>query len=137
MRYELLPHTADIAFRVRTDSLRGLYENAAFALEDILVDTSGARPAIQERITVTGSDPGELLIALLDELLFIFETRRLIFSRIQVETFSDTELAALAEGEEYDPSRHELRNVAKAVTWHNAAIIQRGGIWETTVVLDV
>ena len=53
----------------------------------------------------------------LDELLYTFDTRHLLFSDFQVELGPDG-LSAIARGEPIDPQRHELDAEVKAITYH-------------------
>ena len=43
MRFEYLDHTADVKFRAYGDSLEKAFGNAALAMFNVMVDTSGVK----------------------------------------------------------------------------------------------
>ena len=80
--YEQFSHTADIGVRVFGKTLKELFENAAFAMFDILADLDGIKGSLTQEFELTAPNQEELLIAWLDELLYQFCTKEIIFYKI-------------------------------------------------------
>ena len=77
-RYEQFSHTADIGVRVFGRTLKELFENAAFAMFDILADLDGLEGSLSQDFELTAPNKEELLIAWLDELLYNFYTKQIM-----------------------------------------------------------
>lgn len=78
-----------------------------------------------------------LLIAWLNELIFLFDTEYLLFRTFEIATMTDTHLLGRAFGEIYDRQRHDLSSAVKAVTWHEAAISQLDDGYQARLILDL
>ena len=55
-RYEQFPHTADIGVRVFGHDLKELFENAAFAMFDLLADLEGLKGDIVKDFEIKASN---------------------------------------------------------------------------------
>jgi SHS2 domain-containing protein len=53
--YEQIDHTADMYIRVRGTALHNLFEKAAFALFDIMVELDNVKEEASERIQLEGN----------------------------------------------------------------------------------
>lgn len=117
MRYELLEHTADIMVRTTGADLEECFANAAYALEDQIVDADKVRSLERVEIDVEGFDKEALLLNFLSEFLFLFDTRRLVFGQFLVFIDGNT-LHCDAWGEPIDVERHGAKREIKAITYH-------------------
>jgi SHS2 domain-containing protein len=135
--YELFEHTADIGLRARAATLDDLLGDAARALFSVIVvNLADVRPLLSLQFTVAGRQPDELLHDWLAELLFTFETRRLLLSDFEVRV-GDEGLTATARGEPIDPNRHQLDMEVKAITWHGLKVERRDDGWLAEVIVDI
>jgi SHS2 domain-containing protein len=133
---------ADIAFVARGDSLPSLFESAARALTEVMVDRRTLVGRVERRIEVRSPTIDRLLYDFLTELIVIKDVDSLLFKDFQVSIVPGTEprLTCETRGEEIDRERHVLRNDVKAVTMHMFGVKRpkgRRGRWEATVVLDI
>lgn len=135
--FETFEHTADIGLIARGRTLRALYVNAAHGLVSLIVDPRGLREAIVERITVSASNRETLLVAWLNELLYLLDDRRFLPRRCRVTSLTETTLEADLVGEAFDERRHTPRRLVKAATYHNLELTRISGEWEAQVLLDV
>lgn len=136
-KYDFFDHTADLGLRIYGASLGGLFENAGFALFDVLADLSRVEPRRCLRFSLQRGNAEELLAEWLGGLLYEFDAKGLLLSRFSIERIDGRSLEAAAGGEPFRPGRHELRTAVKAVTYHGLSVRRQGGLWLATVVLDV
>lgn len=135
--HEFLDHTADVAVRVWAPELRALFEQAAAAFVELMVDPATVRPAQGRAVEVAGETHEELLVAWLSEVLFAFDADGFAPARAAVERLGEGRLRGRLWGERLDPARHEVRTLVKAVTYHNLAIERSARGFEVTIVFDV
>ncbi len=133
---------ADIAFVARGDSLPSLFESAARALTEVMVDRKTVVVRLERRITLSSPTVDRLLYDFLTELIVIKDVDSLLFKDFKVSIVSGKAMGLTCEmrGDEIDRERHALRNDVKAVTMHMFGVKKaagKGGRWEATVVLDI
>jgi SHS2 domain-containing protein len=135
--FELFDHTADLGIRVRGADLKELLEEAARALFSVLVvDLGTVRPVDRVALRIEGTEPEDLFLDWLDELLYRFETEHLLLVRFEVQP-DERGLTATAWGETYDPARHELDQDVKAITYHQLKVERDADGWTAEVIVDI
>lgn len=135
--YELFDHTADVGLRIRAEDLNRLFEDAGRALfSAILANPESIRGVEEVTFQVEGTRYDDLLFDWLDELLFAFDTRRIVFGEFDVRV-SPEGLSATARGEPIDPIRHHLDMEIKAITYHRLKVEQTADGWLAEVIVDV
>ena len=135
--YEVFEHTADIGIHAYGSTLEELFLHAAQGMESLMVAPEQVQPMSSREITVEGHDNVSLLIAWLNELIFLFDTEYLLFRKFAIDTLSETRLSARASGERYDARRHDLSSAIKAVTWHEASVTQSGEGYKARIIFDI
>lgn len=130
-------HTADKGIIVRGDTLADVYAGAAvgmfggmYALDDVQTDRS-------HKVVVTASDRELLLVAWLQELIFLFEVEEEIYSEVEVHEISDTSLRATVRGRTIGPDLPQIGAAVKAVTYHGLSLRPLDNGWEATLLFDV
>jgi SHS2 domain-containing protein len=136
-RYEQFSHTADIGVRVYGSSLKGLFENAAFAMFDILADLENLTGGTVETFELNAPNSEELLISWLDELLYNFYTRQLIFFKFDISELTDTHIKAAASGRSVGANRNRLKTEIKAATYSDLKIAKIPGGYSAEIIFDV
>lgn len=144
--FETFDHTADIGIRGWGKDIRELFEEMAKALFSVIVDLGTVDCKKTVTVTVKCKDVKpyapdaayeDLLLAWLKELLFIFETKRLVFSDFSVTEITSESLTAEGKGELLDPARHSLGREVKAVTLHQFKIEQTASGYFAEAILDI
>jgi SHS2 domain-containing protein len=135
--YKIVGTTADLAISAIAGTLQGLYATAATGLFSLLADPSSIRPITQRTVTAEAGDQVGLLIAFLNELLFLHESEDWLMASVSITTLSSTRIEAVVAGEAIDPTRHQIQHHIKAVTYHRASIRRTSRGWEATVIVDV
>jgi len=136
-RYERTEHTADEAFRLSAGDLSGIFVAGARALLEVLTDPQKVEPRENRSIALAADDNESLLVAWLNELIYLFETQAMLFSEFEVNIRPGPNLEAVVRGEPRDPARHPVEAVVKAATFQDLAIRRAGDGWETKIVFDV
>ncbi len=137
MPYETFEHTADLGLRVRAPDADTLFVDAARGLFSMIVanlESTRVTEAVHFELTAVGLDL--LLFDWLNELLFAYESRRMLFSRFEVR-IADNRLSAVAHGEPVDASRHALEHEVKAITYHGLKVERVGEGWLAEVIVDI
>lgn len=135
--YEVFEHTADIGLHAYGSTLSELFIHAAQGMESLMIPPEQVRIQVSRVVEVDGHDSVSLLIAWLNELIFLFDTEYLIFCQFEIESLTETHLRGRASGESYDAHRHELGSAIKAVTWHEAAVEQTDGGYKARIIFDI
>ncbi len=135
--YEVFEHTADIGLHASGDTLPELFIHAAQGMESLLVVPEQVQVVTSREVTVDGHDPVSLLIAWLNELIFLFDTEYLLFRDFAITAISETRLTGRVAGEPFDAQRHELSSAIKAVTWHEAAVNHTGEGYQARIIFDL
>lgn len=132
--YEILEHMADLGVRAWGPGLEAAFEQAAWALVDLL-DVRATGEGRRRELTLSASDTGGLLVEFLNELVFLHETEEVAVSAVTVRRVSDTELSAeLTLG----TLGHRPEGVVvKAATYHRLRVDRGDGRAEVRVFLDV
>ena len=135
--FEIFNHTADLGIRVEADSFEALLADAATALTSVLVANPEAiEPAAQVDLTITGTEPENLLLDWLSELLYRFSAGHMLFCQFEI-TRHDDHVAARAWGETIDPTRHRLDAEVKAITYHRLKVEPQADGWLAEVIVDL
>jgi len=136
-RFELVDHTGDLGVRVFGESLSQLFEQAAHALTFIVTEPETIRLKETRKIQLEAKTDEELLITWLNELVYLFETKGLLFKTYDVLSVHAHHLDALAQGESYVEGRHPIKTTVKAATYHQLKIENHQGVWTAQVIFDL
>ena len=134
--FEIIDHTADIGIVAYGDDVGELFINAARGMISIITDTRNVAEAIRQDIDIEAENQAELLVAWLNELLYLFDAENLIFSRFEMLDIGETNLKAIAFGEHFDLARHEIKSQIKAATYHMLKL-EKTERFKAQVILDV
>ncbi len=136
-RYEQIEHTADIGVRVYGKSLKELFENAAFAMFDIIADLEGLKSSVSCDFDLKAPTREELLVTWLDELLFNFYTKWIIFSEFKIEELQEGRIRAKAFGKHVGENRSRLKTEIKAATYHDLSIKESPEEYTVDIIFDI
>ena len=132
--YEILEHTADLGVGAWAPTLEVAFEQAAWALVDLL-DVRATEEGTPRELTLSAPDAGSLLVDFLGELIYLLEAEEAAVSGIAVRRVSDTELDA--EVSLAALTRRPEGVVVKAATYHQLRVDRDDDRAEVRVFLDV
>jgi len=133
MKYKFLEHTADVKFQAFGKTLEEAFENAALAVAKIMTDNK-ISPKIQKKIKISGNDKKSLLYNLLEELLFLIDTKNFLLSKIKKLKIKNNELTAILIGDT-NIKKYEVKTHIKAVTYNDMLVKEKP--FKVQVVLDI
>jgi SHS2 domain-containing protein len=136
-RYEILEHPSDIGLRANGKSIEEMFRNAAEGLMYIIAGESVIKGCWERTISIRGTDPENLMVKWLAELLFLFDAGNFLTAGMDIVSIGETFLEAKLTGEIFDEKKHELKTGVKAVTYHQLKIENTGELWQATVFLDI
>lgn len=135
-RFEVIDHTADVGIIAYGEDLKEAFASAAYALFSMMIDLEGVGDSHCRQVEVTADDRSDLLVAWLNELIYVFEVDNVLFKRFDVGELTETRLRASCYGERIDPERHKIKVGFKAATYHMLKIDEGDG-FRVQVLFDI
>lgn len=136
-RYEILDVTADVGILAFGEGIKALFENAALGMFSLIVEPEKIKVREKVEVKIESRNIEDLLVAWLNELLFIFETREFISKDCRILEMNERHIIAEIDGEHFDPEIHPRNIYIKAATYHNLEIKKYDSGWRARVIFDV
>ena len=97
-----------------------LLEALGLGVFALITDLRKVRPAEERTVTASATDPEELVVAFLGQLLLLQQVEGFLVRSIHARPVGTppTSVLATVRGEPFDPARHPQRIEVKAVTLH-------------------
>jgi len=127
---------ADIAFEAYGKTLNEVFENSAYAFFDMTCNPKTVKQKIKKQIKVKAENEKDLLYNFLSELIFLKDSKQLIFNKVKV-MIKDNKLKATLYGDKIDYEKQELRNDIKAITFHLFNLEKIKKDYKATIVVDI
>lgn len=129
--YRWVDHTAEVELHVDAESREEVFAEALAAFAE-LVSRNDEGERAEHDVTVEAEDDASLLVAWLEELVFLAETEDFVPERLEQIELTDGRLTARVSGRRGLPA-----HLVKAVTYHGLEFTREDGVWRAKVVLDV
>lgn len=134
-KFETLNHTADVGIVAYGRTYGELFKNAAYGMFSLITDIEKVSEKILISVSIDAHDNEELLITFLNELLYYYSTKRVLFKRFDILALSETHIDANVSGEQI--SSHEIVHDIKAATYHAMKIEKTAAGCKTRIIFDV
>ena len=134
--FEVLNHTADVGITAYGKDMKEAFANAAKGMFSLITKLDDVEEIEHRDIELTAPDQESLLVAWLNELIFLFDVDNILFKRFEITRLSQTHLKARGYGEKVDASRHKLKLGIKAATYHMLKI-EKGKPAKIQVIFDI
>lgn len=130
---------ADIAFEAYGKDFNKLFENAAFAIFELSANLKTIDAKKKLEFELKNEKIENLLYDFLSEILFLKDSKYMVFKNVKVEIKENKhfELKAILEGDTINPQKQQLENDIKAVTMHMFEIKKEKKGYKATVVVDI
>ncbi len=138
--YESIDHTADLSIKVYGKDLEELLKNCSAAMMDVICDLNTIELKNQYSVSSSGNSEEQLLVNLLQELLYLHEVKKLLFCKFEFKinnNIKNREVEGNVWGEEIDFSRHDLLNDIKAVTYSDLKVEHENGKLSVKITVDI
>ena len=136
-RFESIDHPSDIGLVAYGKTLSELFANAAYGMFSFMIDVKTVKAEELFEVEAAADDIESLLVNWLNELLFLEDTKHVLFCDFKIKAISDKELKGKALGEKINVSHHNISRSIKAATYNQLKIWQEEDIWKARVVFDV
>lgn len=137
MKYEFLPHTADIRIRLNGNDLADLFNAGVRGMAVVLKGDVCSDPepsVIESTIRIKSSDGTALLIDFLSEVLTRSYVENTVFCAVRFSSIDEKELQGTLYGYPIDQWDEEI----KAVTYTEASVHRtENNNWVSDVVFDI
>jgi SHS2 domain-containing protein len=130
---------ADCALEVEGRDPSDLFETAAVALAELMVDPATIEISTERTVALSASGLDLLLYDWLSELIYRKDRDQEVFPqvRVRITDRGPFRLEADMRGGVIDRSRSTLRADPKAVTFHQFAVTPVDGGWRARLVIDI
>jgi SHS2 domain-containing protein len=135
--FEIFAVTADKGIRAWGRDLPEMFVNAARGMWSLMVEPGTARCRERLPVKVEAADCETLLVAWLNELLYLHEVEGFVAAEFSIQHLTHTALEAEVCGERVDRERHPLVGHVKAVTYHLLEVCPTERGWKAQVVVEV
>lgn len=127
MIYQYLDHTADIGIRVEAENFKSALAEAVYALIALIFSNSFKELEVDndyEKISIESFDKESLLVNLLNEILYLIDSKKIIPLKPEVNIDSNSKAELKYRPLEFDYDRYPIHLYVKAVTFHQLEIIE-------------
>lgn len=129
---EVLEHTADVRLRITAASTEDLFREALRGTM-LLLHPETDDQTVERTVVVDSADRTTLLIDFLNEVLSLAHVHHEAYERAHFDALTETHLVARLQGCDARAFGEDV----KAVTYHEAEIVQAKGVWTVTIVYDI
>jgi SHS2 domain-containing protein len=135
--FEVLDHTADTGIIAYGSNLKEAFANAARGMFSLITEPEEISVVESRDIELDAPDLESLLIAWLNELIFLFDVENILFKKFEISRLSNTHIKAKGYGEKVNVSRHKLKLGIKAATYHMLKIDKISDKNRVQVIFDI
>ena len=128
---------ADVGVRGWGDSRAVAVAQATLGVFALLVEPAEVEPREVREVRAQAEGPEALLVAWIDECLYVHDIEGFVVREVEMTVCSDTLAHGLLRGEPLDPARHRVGTVVKGATYHTVALGLRDGVHEARIIVDV
>jgi SHS2 domain-containing protein len=135
--FEILDHPADIGIIAYGADVKKLFSNAALALFSLITEPESIEEKLHLDLEVSSEDRDSLLVEWLNELIYLFDVKHILFNRFDIESLTRNQLKATCYGEDFDPMKHNIKAGVKAATYHMLKLDKGDDGFKAQVILDI
>jgi tRNA nucleotidyltransferase (CCA-adding enzyme) len=128
---------ADVGVRAWGPTRAAAFAQAALGAFALIVDPTQVEAREAREVRAQAEAPEALLVAWIDECLYVHDIEGFVVREIEMSICSDTLAHGVLRGESLDRARHQVGTVVKGATYHTVAVEVRDGRHEVRVIVDV
>lgn len=135
--FEIVDHTADVGIIAYGTDIEEVFCNAALALFSLITEPETIQEKSHLDLKVSSDETDSLLVEWLNELIYFFDAKHILFNRFDIESLTQNELKATCYGEGFDPMKHRIKRGIKAATYHMLRLDKNNDGYKAQVILDI
>jgi len=139
MKYEYLPHTADVKFKSYGKTLEEAFSNAALALTEVITDYNKVEAKVEKTIEIESEDEKALLYDFLEQFIVLLDSESFLLNSIKelnIKKGKKLKLKAIIIGDT-EIDKYKTETHIKAVTYQEMEIKKENSKYMLQVVLDL
>jgi SHS2 domain-containing protein len=136
-RFEVIDHTADVGIVAYGADIDELFSNAAIALFSLITELESIEGKFHLDWQVSSEDTENLLIEWLNELIYLFDVKHILFNRFDIRSLTHNGLQATCYGEDFNAMKHTIKVGVKAATYHMLKLDRSDDGFKAQVILDI
>ncbi len=139
-KFEIINHTADIGLVAYGKNKKEVFLNTAKGMFEIIAgENRDLKENFYDKIKLEAESLEDLLIAWLNELLYISEVKLVILNKFKIKELSDYQIKAEVGGTKINHLSIRIKKEIKAVTYHCLEIKkdEESGLWRAQVIFDI
>lgn len=138
--FEIIDHTADIGIVAYGKTKREVFINTAKGMFEIIAgENRNLKENFYDKIKLEAESLEDLLIAWLNELLYISEVKLVILNKFKIKELFDYQIKAEVGGTKINHLSIRIKKEIKAVTYHRLEFKkdEESGLWRAQVIFDI
>jgi SHS2 domain-containing protein len=135
--FEIIDHTADVGIIAYGADIEELFSNAALALFSLITELESVEGKLHLDLEVSSEDRDSLLVEWLNELIYLFDVKHILFNRFDIASLTHNELKATCYGEDFNPKKHNIKVGIKAATYHMLKLDKSDDGFKAKIILDI
>ncbi|HEU4370199.1 MAG TPA: archease [Methylomirabilota bacterium] len=128
---------ADVGVRGWGRSRGEAFAQATLGVFALIVAPGDVQVREHREVRAQAEAPEALLVAWIDESLYVHEIEGFVVGAVELTTCTDTLAQGVLGGEPLDAERHRVGTVVKGATYHLVSVRARESGWEVTIIIDV
>jgi len=135
--FEVIDHTADVGIIAYGADIEELFSNAGLALFSLITELESIENKFHLDLEVSNEDIDSLLIEWLNELIYLFDVKHILFNRFDIKILTHKGLQATCYGEGFNAMKHTIKVEVKAATYHMLKVDKSDDGFRAQVILDI
>jgi SHS2 domain-containing protein len=135
--FERFDADADLGIRAWGPTRAEAFAQAALGVLSLIVDPAAVSPRETREVRAQAESPQTLLVAWIDECLYVHEIEAFVVNRVEVSACADGVVLGRLHGEPLDAGRHRVDTAVKAAGLHGVSIQALDDHHEVRIVVDV
>jgi len=133
-KYEILEHKADLKIRAFGKDKKELFLNSMIGMfEGARYEEEVKSQKSKVKIRITSLDLPSLLVDFLSEILYLTETRKEVYHKVEFKKFTDNKIETALIGKKLKRMGVHI----KGVTYHDLDVRQEKGTWQAVILFDI
>jgi SHS2 domain-containing protein len=134
--YEYFEHPSDIRIQCTGITVNELFENAAKAIYDLMIEKTATGEEVEKQIDLKADSLQDLFFEWVSEVIFYAHAYKIFFYKFYYLKLTEKQLLVNAFGVKVSKDI-KLKGEVKAITYHDFYIKKQENYWLANFIVDV